>query len=215
MKRILLIFLSIMVGSNINFVKGQDPIAPKAPLAKTTEPKEEIQNDKKAVSTSKSGAMTSTGTHLMFMGIPIDGTIDSFDKKISEKSFHKSSLGDYTGRFYGQFCVADTKINKNTDNVYEVLIRYNQSIAHYTKGDLILLYGNIVRDLKKKYPKAKCDETDSHLVLSMSQGFIECKIFSTIFGNMGGGVNLVVRYVDKTNSMSYNIPTVKRNEDDL
>lgn len=94
-------------------------------------------------------------------------------------------------------------------------IRYNQSIAHYTKSDLILLYGNIVRDLKKKYPKAKCDEADSHFVLSMSQGFIECKIFSTIFGNMGGGVNLVVRYVDKTNSMFYNIPTVKRNEDDL
>lgn len=215
MKRILLVVITIMVESSVSIIKCQDSFVPKAPIPKTTQPAEEVQNGKNAVSTSKATAMTSTGTHLLFMGIPIDGDVDSFDEKISMKDFHKTSLGGYTGRFYGQFCVAETKRNKDTGNVCEVQIRYNQSIAHYTKSDLILLYGNIVRDLKKKYPKAKCDEADSHFVLSMSQGFIECKIFSTIFGNMGGGVNLVVRYVDKTNSMFYNIPTVKRNEDDL
>jgi hypothetical protein len=211
----LLVAITIIFGSYVNQIKSHAPLAPKAILGTMTQPVENIQNENKTVSTNKSTTVTSSGTHLLFMGIPIDGDVDSFDEKISMKDFHKTSLGGYTGRFYGQFCVAETKRNKDTGNVCEVQIRYNQSIAHYTKSDLILLYGNIVRDLKKKYPKAKCDEADSHFVLSMSQGFIECKIFSTIFGNMGGGVNLVVRYVDKTNSMFYNIPTVKRNEDDL
>ena len=146
MKRTLLVVLTIMVGSSVNIIKGQDPLAHKAPMTNTTQLAEETQNGKNAVSTGKPSSTASRGTHLLFMGIPIDGDVDSFDKKFSMKDFNKTSLGDYTGRFYGQFCVAETKINKNTDNVCEVIIRYNQSIAHYSKADLILLYGNIVRD---------------------------------------------------------------------
>ena len=211
----LLVAITIIFGSYVNQIKSHAPLAPKAILGTMTQPVENIQNENKTVSTNKSTKVTSSGTHLLFMGIPIDGSIDSFKEKLSEKEFYETSLGDYTGRFYGHFCVADAKINKNTGSVCEVLIRYNQSIANYTKDDLILLYGDIVRGLKKKYSKAKCDEINNHMVISMPQGFIECKIFSTFFGAMGGGINLVVRYVDKANTSVYEIPTVRRNEDDL
>jgi len=180
--------------------------------AKTTE---DVQSGSQSNNTRPPQAISEKGSHLLFMGIPIDGNIEAFDQKLSDKGFTKSSLGDYSGRFYGQFCLTDTKVDKNTGNVCEVFIRYNQLIAKYSETQLINLYDNIVRDLKKKYSTAKRDETGGSLVLSMPLGYIECKLFRTIFGQMGGGVNLTIRYVDKKNSSDYHVPTLKRNEDDL
>lgn len=214
MKKYLLFFVMVLLG-NVIPMKSQDMLSRKAPVDKKTEPAKVIQNEKKTVNATKQPTVKKTGPHLLFMGIPIDGSIEVFDQKLDEKGLHKSSIGNYSGRFYGQFCVANTTIDDVTGNVCEVLIRYNQLIANYTEDQLISLYNSIVRDLKKKYTNAKRNETSGNLVLSMPTGYIECKIFTTLFGKMGGGVNLTIKYVDKNNSSNYCVPTLKRNEDDL
>lgn len=211
-----LFFIAIAFLGNISGIKSQDMLSRQAPMDKQTSPTAAIQSDKKSVSyTEARTTATKKEPHLLFMGVPIDGSIEMFDQKISEKGFHKSSAGGYSGFFYGQFCVAHSEVNNNTGNVCEVLIRYNQLIAKYTENQLISLYNSIVRDLKKKYKTAKRSETSGSIVLSMPLGYIECKIYTTIFGKMGGGVNLTIRYVDKKNTPDYSVPTLKRYEDDL
>ena len=89
----LLVAITIIFGSYVNQIKSHAPLAPKAILGTMTQPVENIQNENKTVSTNKSTKVTSSGTHLLFMGIPIDGSIDSFKEKLSEKEFYETSLG--------------------------------------------------------------------------------------------------------------------------
>ena len=213
MKRFLLLIALALFGC-VSQMKSQDVLAQRANNDNNAKPSSKSQIGKKVVSGAKTHAVAKTA-HMLFMGIPIDGSIYAFEQKVFEKKFHKSSIGSYSGYFYGQFCVADIITNDNTANVCEVEIRYNQLIAKYTEFQLKTLYDNIVRDLKKKYTNAKRDETSGWLVLTLPTGFIECRIFESILGKMGGGVNLSIRYVDKANSPDYKIPVLKRNEDDL
>lgn len=153
--------------------------------------------------------------HLKFMGIPIDGTADELEPLLNEKDFEKSGLSDYIGHFYGHFCVLEVGEDEQTGAVNQVLVRYNQLIAHYSSDELVAIYRNIAHDLKNKYKTAKIDEGDGSIILSLPEGYIYCSVFSTIFGNMGGGVNLIVQYVDKANSSDYQVPALRRNADDL
>lgn len=154
------------------------------------------------------------------MQIPIDGSIESFGESLSLKDFNKSSLSDksYHGYFYKTFASVEISEDKTNQKINAVKVRYNESMTKLSRQSLINLYRNIVQDYIAKYKpikSAKCEIVDDNFLVTLPEGYICCRIFDTIFGAMGGGVNIEIDYVDKANSSDYKIPTFKRASDNL
>lgn len=63
--------------------------------------------------------------HLTFQGVPIDGTLDQFSKKASEKGLtyvqRMNGIDFYIGSFLGHDCFVGAVSHENQDLVYSVL----------------------------------------------------------------------------------------------
>lgn len=194
----------------------QDKEMEACPIISTPQAKSNPMNGTKRLEVIGGQApITKSKNHLQFMGFPIDGEKNKFEENLSTKGFVKSSLGDISGYFYGAFGSVEITENPNTHKVCKVLVRYNQLMANYSEEDIINLYHNMVSDLRKKYQNAGYDVGDNGTVFSLTNGYIYCHIFSTIFGKMGSGINLEVSYVDKANSSKYMIPSLNKYSNDL
>ena len=83
-----LFLIAIAFLGNISGIKSQDMLSRQAPMDKQTSPTAAIQSDKKSVSNTEARTTaTKKEPHLLFMGVPIDGSIEMFDQKILRQLF--------------------------------------------------------------------------------------------------------------------------------
>ena len=154
-------------------------------------------------------------SHIQFMEIPLNGDFDSFKEKLEEKDINKNSYtkSGFSGFFFGTIASINISYNEETGNVYKAVVRYNESMTGRNRNQIVELYKRICQGLITKYPKAKIQSVDGDLLLSLSNGYIRCKIFG--FLPTLGGATIDLTYEDKENSPKYEVPVLKNINDDL
>ena len=222
MKKIL--FIAIVLISCAIQVKGQDVVARKASSDKKASTTQEVSSVKKSVnkaqssSTIKKSTTTKTGSHLLFMGIPIDGTLEDIAPKLIEKNFRQERLmpNSFSGIFYETLASINVSTDNTTEKVNSVKVRYYTGVNGLSEDQMVSLYNRIVRGLKKKYTNAKFSKLDGKTLLSMPLGFIYCEIYNmNLSRNFGGGTYIELMYVDKKNTSGYSLPRLNKADDDL
>lgn len=124
----------------------------------------------------------SNGEHLKFKGVPIDGTVTEFAKKLEEKGFKTlMNIGDtyiMTGDFAGYpNCTIYFLSTKSTKEVYSVGVVPSYSD---TWSELISQYDTFKKNLTIKYGKPEgCIETFNGGTPSSDLG----KIYATEMGD--------------------------------
>lgn len=90
-------------------------------------------------------------SHIQFMGIPLDGGFDTFKENLEQKDIHKNSYGKYgfSGLFFGTIASISVGYNEDNQNVYSVLVCYNQSMTNLSEDKIITLYKQMRQGLKK------------------------------------------------------------------
>ena len=217
-----LIFLIVLVGSAIQ-VKGQDFVARKATFDKKASTTQTVSVAKRTDTAIQSTTTTKKSTatksaHMLFMGIPIDGTLEEITPKLIEKDFRQERLmpNNFSGMFYETLSSVNVSTDNTTDKVYSVEVRYYSGVNGLSDDQMVSLYNRIVRGLKKKYTNAKFSQLDGKTLLSMPLGYIYCEIYRmNLSRNFGGGVYINLRYVDKKNTSGYSLPCLNRADDDL
>ncbi len=222
MKRNLLFIVALLFGCSIRIL-SQDVMARQASVDKKPKTVEVIQSNKNAPvapksPVAKSRSVPKTSSHMKFMGIPIDGTLDEFAPLLMEKNFRQDRHMKWN--FSGVFYETLSTINVSTDNQSNLI--NSVKVTFYTGGNglsddqMVALYNRIVRGLCKKYANAKISRTDGEIVFSMALGYINCRIFErNLSRNFGGGVYIELYYVDKKNTSNYSLPRLNKADDDL
>ncbi len=222
MKKILFMAL-VLIGCAIQ-VKGQDVVARKASSDKKASTTQEVNVAKKSVTktqtstTIKKSTTNKTGSHLLFMGIPIDGTLVGYAPKLIEKNFRQDRLIPYSfsGIFYETLATINVSTDNTNENVNSVEVRYYTGVNGLNEDQMVSLYNRIVRGLKKKYTNARFSQLDGKTLLSMPLGYIYCEIYNmNLSRNFGGGTYIKLRYVDKKNTSGYSLPRLNKADDDL
>lgn len=217
MKRLTLFFAFVLLGSIIQ-IKSQDIVVRKAPTDKKSNTTKVVSSGKKVVGTTKSGTTVKSGSHMLFMGIPIDGTLEEIAPKLIEKNFRQERLtpNSFSGMFYETLSSINVSTDKTTEKVNSVEVSYYTGVNGLSEGQMVSLYNRIVRGLKKKYTNAKFSQLDGHTLLSMSLGYIYCEIYNmNLSRNFGGGTYIKLRYVDKKNTSNYSLPRLNKADDEL
>ena len=156
MKKLLFIAI-VLFGSTIH-VKGQDVVARKASVDKKASITKEVSGVKKTVTTNlssttiKKSTTTKTGSHLLFMGIPIDGTLEDIAPKLIEKNFRQERLmpKSFSGIFYETLASINVSIDDTNEKANSVEVRYYTGVNGLSEDQMVSLYNRIVRGLKKK-----------------------------------------------------------------
>lgn len=217
MKRLSLILAIVLLGNTIQ-VRSQDIVARKASTDKKANTTKVVGSDKKVTGTAKSRTTAKTGSHLLFMGIPIDGTLEDIAPKLIEKNFRQERLmpNSFSGMFYETLSSINVSTDKTTEKVNSVEVRYYTGVNGLSEDQMVSLYNRIVRGLKKKYTNAKFSQLDGQTLLSMPLGYIYCEIYNmNLSRNFGGGTYIKLSYVDKKNTSDYSLPRLNKADDDL
>lgn len=223
MKRYLYIIAIAIIGSTLQ-VKSQDLIARPASVDKKAKQTEVMQSNNKAVpqaktpNAAKTRTTVKTASHLKFMGIPIDGTLEEFAPRLIEKNFSQDKHAPhcFSGSFYETYSSVYVHTDKATDIINSVEVRYFSGVNGLSDDQMVSLYNRIVRGLKKKYSSAKFSKLDGKTLLSMPLGYIYCEIYGrNLPKNFGGGTYIELHYVDKKNTSAYSLPRLNRADDDL
>lgn len=198
-------------------MNSQDLMARQAPVDKKPKTTEAIQSDKK-VSVAKTRTTTKSGSHMMFMGIPIDGTLDEFAPLLIEKNFRQDRhmKWNFSGVFYETLSTINVSTDNQSNMINSVKVTFYTGVNGLSDDQMVALYNRIVRGLRKKYANAKISRTDGEIVFSMALGYIDCRIFErNLSRNFGGGVYIELEYVDKKNTSNYSLPRLNKADDDL
>jgi hypothetical protein len=198
-------------------MRGQDVVARQAPVDKRPTTTEAIQSDKK-VARVKSRTKAKSDSHMMFMGIPIDGTLDDFAPLLIEKDFTQSSFAkqSFSGMFYETLSTISVSTDKQNETINSVEVTFYTGVNGLSENQMVALYNRIVKGLCKKYANAKISRTDGDILLSMTLGYIDCKIYDmNLSRNFGGGTYIKLKYVDKKNTSNYSLPRLNKADDDL
>lgn len=219
-----LLFLVIILASSAIHVNGHDIVARKTPADKKSSTSQVVNSDKKTVTTAKTGKTNPKSTaakndsHLLFMGIPIDGTLEEFAPKLIEKDFRQDRFTPkcFSGMFYETLSSIYVRTDSNTEKANSVEVQYFTGVNGLNEGQMVSLYNRIVRGLRKKYTSAKFSQLDGKTLLSMPLGYIYCEIYNmNLSRNFGGGTYIKLKYVDKKNTSDYSLPRINRADDDL
>ncbi len=155
------------------------------------------------------------GSHLNFLGSPIDGTLEEYKEFLEKKDFRRDmSDKSYAGYFFNKFCTLNLRVNEDTKKVSSVEVYYYSKAHGHSQETLISLYNRIKQGLKNKYKKAKVLQQPGIAFFILPQGYIKCEIYE-ITMNFGNGTYLKVNYVDKLNTKNYTVPTLRNPENDL
>ena len=223
MKRYLYIIVLALISNTLQS-RSQDLLARPASVDKKAKQTEVMQSNNKVVpqaktpNTAKTRATAKTGSHLKFMGIPIDGTLEEFAPRLVEKNFSQDKHAPhcFSGFFYETFSSVYVQTDKATDIINSVEVRYFSGVNGLSDDQMVSLYNRIVRGLKNKYASAKFSKLDGKTLLSMPLGYIYCEIYSrNLLRNFGEGTYIELHYVDKKNTSAYSLPRLNRADDDL
>lgn len=222
--KIYLLFIAIAIIGNTLQVRSQDLISRPASADKKAKTTEVMQSNNKTSTkvktptTSKPRTTVKTGSHLLFMGIPIDETLEEFAPRLIEKNFSQDRYTPhcFSGMFYETFSSVYVSTDKTTNKINSVEVRYYTGVNSLSDDQMVSLYYRIVRVLKKKYTNAKFSQLDGKTLLSMPLGYIYCVIYSrNLSRNFGGGTYIELHYVDKKNTSAYSLPRLNKADDDL
>lgn len=198
-------------------MNSQDLMARQAPIDKKSKTTEAIQSDK-IVPVAKTRTSTKSGSHMMFMGIPIDGTLDEFAPLLIEKNFRQNNhiKRNFSGVFYETLSTINVSTDNQSNMINSVKVTFYTGVNGLSDDQMVALYNRIVKGLRKKYANAKFSQTDGECVLSMALGYIDCRIFErNLSRNFGGGVYIELKYVDRKNTSNYSLPRLNKADDDL
>lgn len=199
-------------------MRSQDMLAQKAPVdtkLKTTNP---VQSETDTVSTIKARPTNKKGGHMLFMGIPIDGSLEEFAPLLVDRNFRqdRSMPWNFTGRFYETLSSVNVATDKNSNNVSSVEVTFYTGVNGLSDEQMGILYKRITRGLKQKYTSAKYSQAFGETLLSTTAGYISCRIFRLNFSkSIGGGTYIKLKYVDKMNTSNYSLPRLNKADEDL
>lgn len=167
-------------------------------------------------------AALSASPHLKFKGVPIDGTLKAFVRRMKRKGFRVSGSGDGTARLEGDFagskeCTVLVSTIEGKDLVCTITVLF----ADQDKwADIYADYSNLKELLTEKYGKpASCVEKFQSATaqgddyMKMVQVELSKCNYQTVFCTAAGTVALSIShegarncaklvYADKTNSAS-------------
>lgn len=136
---------------------------------------------------------------MTFMGIPIDGHINSFTQKIKSKGFtiapankHYSNGRLFIGEFCGEKVLAFACYSKSK-SVYCIEVHFHVR----SEVENLQLYNDYIEAVRKKYPDGKEDwpYTETSYSWSVNNGSIYIENREDYNGN-----KLRITYIDKANS---------------
>jgi hypothetical protein len=161
-----------------------------------------------------------TSEHLLFKGVPIDGTLDGYVSKMEQNGFTLLSKKDGTALLRGDFagykgCVVGVSVLKQKDLVYKIEVAFP---AKETWSTLSGNYFDLKQMLSEKYgkPSDGIEKFDTQLEMKDDEGkmhnvkFDRCKYYC-IFETEKGSIKLSIEhdgvsscfilltYLDKTN----------------
>ena len=114
------------------------------------------QRNKNAVGTTKPRAKTNTNQHLLFLGKPIDGTLEEFTSFLTENGFRQTKW--WKKLFEGSFYLFPSYIVVRTDGknekVNSIEVLYNNIVCGLDEYQMIRLYYQIADALKREYVRA-------------------------------------------------------------
>lgn len=151
--------------------------------------------------------------HMKFMGIPLDGTIDTFQKKLEAKGVkydkQTSSIIPVGCRvFSGRFASEDATIFVYYDERTKVVYRAKAVLSFYSRDIVKTKYSNFKYQLEQKYPQADItedkyeneDSSDFHIPFLGSIDLYQ----STNYSNYNNPYSLHIDYYDLINYVDHN-----------
>lgn len=124
-------------------------------------------------------AQKTTVEHLTFVGIPICGTLENFDKQITEKGFKHVYGAFYDGVFGGEETTIQICVTEAINNVYSVVVYANETD---NEEDIKTLLNVWVRRYESKYQEqAKLDDDGSYTIIVKGKNDLIGGIFISYF----------------------------------
>ena len=142
-----------------------------------------------------------TGEHMKFKGIPIDGTLNDFTQKMKQKGFSYVGMEDGMAMFTGEF--AATKgctiiaVAKSTNDVHKVAVAFPDCD---TWSCLINKYESLKEMLTQKYgePASNVEKFDSKYIDDDSDRFYNVRVdrckYSTSWSTVMGEIDLDITH---------------------
>ena len=155
--------------------------------------------------------------HMTFMGIEIDGTLDSFKSKLEKRGFTGviiNGAGGMTGKFTGEDVLVAFYATPKTNIVFNASVAYDP-LSQWSM--LETKYNSLVKVLTEKYGAPTeviwdvSEYGDPEHELRMGRAKIgtrfECEngeVFVSIVNVPQYGITIVLSYTDKENGALYN-----------
>lgn len=145
--------------------------------------------------------------HLKFMGIPLDGSIDNFQAKLTAKGITPQKEYNATSAvgsraFKGIFCGYEASFHTYYNVRTKVVYRSKACITSNDKDVILRRYREIKDMLDEKYISCYQDGEqegfDSYSLLIMKEGYFECKP-----ENSTGTIDLYISVFDGFDGPSY------------
>lgn len=168
--------------------------------------------------------------HMKFMGIPIDGTINTFGTKLSEKGFLKKNVDGnictYKGKFTGREVDVLVLGTDKTSTVWKVVVWFEKETSW---SSIKMMFGDYKEMFKEKYGVPSNDfhffskpyyEGDGYEMQALRMD--KCT-YSTFWDTQQGHINLAMRkggyiaiaYEDQINTEIRDKEKQERNLNDI
>ena len=157
--------------------------------------------------------------HLMFMGVPIDGTLDQFSQRVSEKGLtlvqRVNGIDFYFGSFLGYECIIGAVPREEKDLVYSVLAcvidfedwQTLQKAYFDVKKKLTAEYGN-PEEVEEKFSSSPRNDAEKFQAVIDGKCHYEAtyvtkngEITVSIEVQEGLGPTVLVQYLDDENAV--------------
>lgn len=148
-----------------------------------------------------------TQEHLMFKGIPIEGSMTTFCQKLKSKGFtaigRENNINMFIGDFTGRQASVGVAATDEGKNVHSVVVLFDQSGEW---NNLVNTYDYYKELYTRKYgsPAAFREYNPSHsdsnvmLMHELSQGTVN---YASVWNVIGGTIELSIEKVDYTDGM--------------
>lgn len=131
--------------------------------------------------------------HLTFVGIPICGTLENFDKQITEKGFKHVYGAFYDGVFGGEETTIQICVTESINNVYSVVVYANETD---NLEDIKTLLNVWVKRYESKYKEqAKLDDDGSYTIIVKGKNDLLGGIFISYF-KVDEKYKIGIQYID-------------------
>lgn len=156
-------------------------------------------------------------THIKFKGIPVDGSMNLFGKRLEQEGFQRINTANFAGTFAG---IEKTQIHCHSisGNVWKVSVcfpaqlTWNEVKTRYMKFKDLLVWKYVINPVVvKEQLSGKYREGSGQEAWGFENGTSEyCSVFEFLEGDIiqyivfdkpSGGLRVCIDYVDRVNSI--------------